>query len=83
LFCPACGQSEFVDLDVSFGTVEESTALADGTVVATVACDAGTRLIARIVGGDAQSGDRIALSNEPEGQQGVFAFVPFSRENAY
>lgn len=83
LFCPACGQSEFIDVEIALGVVEESTALADGMVVATMACDGGTRLIARIVGGDAQSDDTIPLSNEPEGQRGVFAFVPFSRENAF
>ncbi|NUP73572.1 MAG: hypothetical protein HOQ07_02825 [Sinomonas sp.] len=82
LFCPGCGQSEFVDHDVDHGTVEETTALPDGTVLATVICAAGPRLIARVVGGDVARGDKIALSNDPERPEGgVFAYVPFG--NSY
>ena len=83
LFCPACGHSEFVQYDVGDAVLEETTASADGTVLATVRCAMGTRLIARIIGGGVSAGSRILLSNEPDGHEGVVAYVPFSRETMY
>ncbi|MCH6471583.1 Zn-ribbon domain-containing OB-fold protein [Sinomonas terrae] len=83
LFCPACGHSDFVEHDVDDAVLEEATALADGTVLATVRCATGTRLIARILGGEASPGSRVTLTNEPNADGGTVAYVPFNREVKY
>ncbi|NKX55583.1 zinc ribbon domain-containing protein [Arthrobacter mobilis] len=83
LFCPYCGHWEFADHQVDDAVVEETTTLADGAVIATVVCGAGARLIARIVGGEVSQGDKVALSNEPDREPGVFAYIPFTPESRY
>ncbi|MBM6621983.1 hypothetical protein JTF08_10210 [Micrococcaceae bacterium RIT802] len=73
LLCPGCGGDDFGRAVLDKGTVEQSTTLSDGTVMATVLPDGGPRLIARIY--DTAPGGRVALTHDPAAGPG-HAYVP-------
>ena len=63
LLCPSCGADAFETVPVETATVEQTTLLADGTVLATVIPPGGPALIARI-DPDVAIGDVVSLSND-------------------
>lgn len=75
LFCPVCGGDSFSTIAAGQGTVEQTTTLSDGTVLATLSLDGGLRVIARLTGSDAQPGQDVPLSNDPHAA-GVKAYIP-------
>lgn len=74
LCCPRCGGTEFHGDVVTHGHVEQVTALTDGQVLASVRCEGGLPLVARLLGNVAR-GDLVAISDDPE-VPGPAAFVP-------
>ncbi|MDQ0923762.1 putative OB-fold protein [Pseudarthrobacter sp. W1I19] len=76
LFCPVCGGDSFSTVAVGQGTVEQTTALPDGSVLATLSIDGGLRVIARLTGSGAQPGQDVPLTNDPHAASGVTAFIP-------
>lgn len=74
LLCPSCGGNQLGPSTVDSGTVEQSTTLADGTIVATVRPDGGPILIARLIG-STDVGTHVALTNESDTGSG-HAYVP-------
>ncbi|NKX54409.1 zinc ribbon domain-containing protein [Arthrobacter mobilis] len=76
LFCPRCGQEDFAPFSAEHGIVEQTTRLAGGTVLATLAIEGGPRVIARLTGGDAAPGQRLPLTNDPNAASGVHAYIP-------
>jgi uncharacterized protein len=76
LFCPVCGGDSFSAVAAGQGTVEQTTTLPDGTVLATVSLDGGLRLIARLTGSDARPGQDAPLANDLHAVSGVTAYIP-------
>ncbi|UKA56619.1 hypothetical protein LFT45_10425 [Arthrobacter sp. FW305-BF8] len=58
------------------GTVEQSTTLADGTVLATLSIHRGPMVVARLTGSGAQPGQSLPLTNDPNAGSGVHAYLP-------
>lgn len=76
LFCPCCGQENFAPVSAGHGIVEQTTRLAGGTVLATLTIEDGPKVIARVTGGDAEPGQRLPLTNDPNATSGVHAYIP-------
>ncbi|MFF2300294.1 hypothetical protein [Arthrobacter sp. NPDC058127] len=58
------------------GTVEQTTTLSDGTVLATLSLDRGLRVVARLTGTAAKPGQELPLTNDPHAISGVTAYIP-------
>ncbi|TLM86271.1 hypothetical protein FDW83_00445 [Pseudarthrobacter sp. NamE2] len=76
LFCPVCGEDSFSTVAAETGTIEQTTTLSDGIVLATVALDGGLRLIARLTGSEAEPGQSVPLTNDPVAGSGANAYIP-------
>lgn len=76
LFCPVCGGDTFREVEVGSGTVEVSSTLADGTVLATLTLDGGTRVIARLSGSAGEPGLSVPLTHFSNAGPGVYAYIP-------
>lgn len=76
LICCRCQGTEFADDKADTGVVETTTRLSNGFQIATVTCPGDVYFIARIIGGTADAGDRIRLTNDPSDDTEVAAFVP-------
>lgn len=76
LFCPVCGEDSFSTVAAEHGTVEQTTTLSDGIVLATVSLDGGLRLIARLTGSEAKPGQSVPLTNDPVAGSGANAYIP-------
>ncbi|MFF2840794.1 zinc ribbon domain-containing protein [Paenarthrobacter sp. NPDC057981] len=76
LFCPVCGNDGFSDVYQDQATIEETTMLASGGILATLRFDSGLRVIARLTGTETARGQRVALTNDPYGADSAAAFVP-------
>ncbi|WP_426007431.1 Zn-ribbon domain-containing OB-fold protein [Paenarthrobacter sp. NyZ202] len=76
LFCPECGGDSFSDVAVAKATVETTTTLSNGVVIATVSPDGGPRLIARLTGSGASPGQTVPLTNSSDATPGVHAYIP-------
>lgn len=76
LFCPYCGGDSFSTAAAHHGTVEQTTSLADGSVLATLRIDQGPKVVARLIGTDAKPGQSLPLSNEPSAGPGAYAYIP-------
>ena len=76
LFCPYCGGDSFSTTAAHHGTVEQTTSLADGTILATLSIDNGPKVIARLIGSDAKPGQGLPLSNSPSAGSGAYAYIP-------
>jgi uncharacterized OB-fold protein len=77
LLCPSCGGGSLGPALIETGTIEQTTTLHDGTVLATVRPDGGPALIARLTG-PAAPGEPVLLTNDPDAGPG-HAFVPFTQ----
>ena len=76
LFCPVCGGDSFRGVEVDRGTVEESSTMADGTVLATLELDGGSRVIARLSGTRGEPGLSVPLTHSRNAGPGVHAYIP-------
>jgi uncharacterized OB-fold protein len=76
LFCPFCGGDSFSTVAAGHGTVEQTTTLSDGTVLATLSIDGRLRVVARLTGSDAEPGQSLPLTNDPNTTSGVHAYIP-------
>lgn len=76
LFCPVCGEDSFSTVAAELGTVEQTTTLSDGTVLATLSLNGGLRVIARLTGAEAKPGQSVHLTNDPNAGSGVNAYLP-------
>lgn len=76
LFCPVCGEDSFSTVAAEHGTVEQTTTLSDGTVLATLSLSGGLRLIARLTGSEAKPGQSLPLTNDPNTTPAVNAYIP-------
>ena len=76
LFCPVCGGDSFSTVAAGNGTVEQTTTLSDGIVLATLAIDGGLRVVARLAGSGAEPGESVPLTNDPNANFGVHAYIP-------
>lgn len=76
LFCPVCGEDSFSTVAAEHGTVEQTTTLSDGTVLATLGLSGGLRVIARLTGAEAKPGQSVPLTNDPNTTSGVNAYIP-------
>lgn len=76
LLCPFCGGDNFSTVAAGQGTVEETTTLSDGIVLATLSIDGGPRVIARLTGPGAEAGQSLPLTNDPNTTSGLHAYVP-------
>ncbi|TLM87084.1 Zn-ribbon domain-containing OB-fold protein [Pseudarthrobacter sp. NamE5] len=76
LFCPVCGEDSFSTVAAEDGTVEQTTTLSDGTVLATLGINGGLRLIARLTGSAPEPGQRVPLTNDPVAGSGANAYIP-------
>jgi hypothetical protein len=74
IFCPYCGGDSFSTATAEQAIVEQTTALADGTVLATLWIDRGPRVVARLVGADASPGQSLVLTNDLGAGYG--AYIP-------
>lgn len=75
LFCPFCGGDSFSAVAAGHGTVEQTTTLSDGTVLATLSIDGRLRVVARLTGSDAEPGQSLPLTNDPNANSGVHAYI--------
>ena len=81
LLCPSCGGDAFDVAPVETATVEQTTRLADGTVLATVVPPGGPALIARL-DREVEVGHDISLSNDAP--SGGTAYIPLpAAEHAF
>lgn len=78
LFCPVCGEDSFSTVAAEHGTVEQTTTLSDGTVLATLSLNGGLRVIARLTGSEAKPGQSVPLTNDPKAESGVNAYIPIN-----
>lgn len=76
LLCPFCGGDSFSMIAAGQGTVEETTTLPDGIVLATLSIDGGPRVIARLTGPAPEAGQRLPLTNDPNTTSGLHAYIP-------
>jgi uncharacterized OB-fold protein len=76
LFCPFCGGDSFSLVSVGHGTLEETTTLSDGIVLATLGIDGGPKVIARLIGPGAEEGQSVPLTNDPNTTSGLHAYIP-------
>lgn len=75
LFCPFCGEDNFSPVEARQGTVEQTTELSDGTVLATLSVGRGLSVIARLTG-PAEPGQDVTLTNDPYAATDVTAYIP-------
>lgn len=75
LFCPFCGEDGFSRVAAGHGTVEQTTELADGTILATLNAGRGLTLVARLTS-PATPGQDVPLTNDPHAAIGVTAYIP-------
>jgi uncharacterized OB-fold protein len=76
LVCCHCHGTDFANDKADTGVVETTTRLSNGFQIATVTFPGDVYFIARIIGGTADAGDRIRLTNDPSDDTEVAAFVP-------
>ncbi|WP_458778724.1 Zn-ribbon domain-containing OB-fold protein [Arthrobacter sp. D3-16] len=76
LLCAFCGGDSFSLVAVGHGTLEETTTLPDGIVLATLSIDGGPRVIARLTGPGVEPGQSLPLTNDPNTPSGVHAYIP-------
>lgn len=77
--CPNCGGRSFGEATAQQGFVERVSALASGTILATVSIDLGPVVVARVVAPVA-IGEGVALTSSSEITTGQ-AFVPSHDKN--
>jgi uncharacterized OB-fold protein len=65
LLCPACGYDAFTTVEKATGTIDQVSALSDGTTIGCVLVDNGPRVVAR-VDPLATVGARVLLTDCPE-----------------
>jgi uncharacterized OB-fold protein len=75
LFCPVCGEDSFSTVAARQGTVEQTTTLSDGTVLATLSVGRGLSMVARLTG-SAKPGQDVTLTNDPHAATDVTAYIP-------
>lgn len=80
LFCPECGGDAFLSVAVDHGTVEATTSLADGTVLATLRIDGGPRVIGRLTASGVAAGTAVPLTNSNATVPGVHAYIPITND---
>lgn len=79
LICSTCFNTSFMEDHVDSGVVEAVTLLASGQQTATIVCPEDVHVIARILGGTVQAGDRITLTNTVSEDTALAGYVPFPR----